>query len=286
MRNSKELTKQLKAELDEISIRLYDKGYNWRLPVSLIGHDCKRYLWYIFRWCFREKLDGRMYRLTNRGNREEEVLLNYLRELGFTVYSHDENGEQYHTSAIDGHFGGSLDGIAYFPERYGIKEPVLLEFKTKGTGKGFSQLCNLGMQAEAEEHYKQACTYASDENYKFKYILYFVVNKNDDDIYIELVDTDNETGNRMRDKAEIIIMSQTAPARLSENPTFHKCQYCKAKKVCFDGEIVPKNCRSCSNAFPVENAEFKCSIFNDIIPRNYVSNPSDCKHYKAITRNV
>ncbi|WBF76730.1 hypothetical protein PSV3_00028 [Septimatrevirus PSV31] len=34
---------------------------------------------------------------------------------------------QYRISGVMGHFGGSLDGIARLPERYGIDEPVLLE---------------------------------------------------------------------------------------------------------------------------------------------------------------
>lgn len=284
--NKKEIAKQVLKDINEVSIKLYDDGLRWHLGASLIGHECKRYLWYIYRWCFKEKFDGRMYRLFNRGHREEERIITYLREAGFTVYDVDKDGKQFRISNFGGHFGGSLDGIAYFPERYNIKEPVLLEFKTNGTGAGFNKVLNMGMREAKEMHWAQTCTYGTDENYQFKYCLYFVVNKNDDSMHIELVELDKGMGDRMRGKAEVIIMSQTAPARLSDNPTFHKCSYCAAKDMCHSGALPLKNCRSCKHAHPADNAEFKCDVFDGIIPREYVADPANCEHYEAITRDV
>ena len=39
------------------------------LGASVAGHECDRYLWLHFRGLFRERFEGRMYRLFERGRR-------------------------------------------------------------------------------------------------------------------------------------------------------------------------------------------------------------------------
>ncbi|WBF77029.1 hypothetical protein PSV3_00328 [Septimatrevirus PSV34] len=188
----KALAKRIKEDIDEYCVRTYDGGHRRHLGASLIGDECKRKLWYIFRWCFREQTDGRKQRLFNRGHREEARFIEWLEGIGvqcwyenrdgfayhaesdsYCILAEGEEGDglaeritpenpaylqhvarakadglefpQYRISGVMGHLGGSLDGIARLPERYGIDEPVLLEFKTNGTGKGFSDLMSQGM---------------------------------------------------------------------------------------------------------------------------------------------
>ena len=150
---AKALAKRILEEIDEYCVRTYDGGHRSHLGASLIGRECKRYLWYVFRWCLHEKTTGRQQRLFNRGHREEARFIEWLEGIGFKVWfenrdeAPNEKGEypQYRISDVMGHFGGSLDGIAILPERYGIEEPVLLEFKTNGTGAGFNKLTDDGM---------------------------------------------------------------------------------------------------------------------------------------------
>ena len=189
---------------------------------------------------------------------------------------------QYRISDVMGHFGGSLDGIAVLPERYGIAEPVLLEFKTNGTGAGFNKLAEDGMPIAKPEHFAQTSTYG--KKYNFKYCVYLNINKNDDSLHIEVVKLNHNLGEQMIIKAEQIIMSQTAPARLSDNPTFHKCGYCHMKEVCHKGAVVEVNCRSCAFARPVENAEWFCEVHSGNIPKDFIAKA--CPSYKAITQNV
>ena len=66
------LAKRILEDIDEYCVRTYDGGHRWHLGASLIGRECKRYLWYVFRWCLHEKTTGRQQRLFNRGHREEE----------------------------------------------------------------------------------------------------------------------------------------------------------------------------------------------------------------------
>lgn len=323
-----QLAKQIKSDIDEYCEKKFDDGFRWHLGASLIGHECKRYLFYVFRWCFKENFDGRMQRLFNRGHREEERFIEWLEGIGFTVYADDwsnwslywhsesdsyfidkkdidlhaggydladvTNNEthkkiakamgvkfkQYRISEVNGHFGGSLDGIAIAPERYGLKEPLLLEFKTNGTGAGYTKLVNSGIQLAKPVHFSQMSTYGTNPAYGFKYGLYLNTNKNDDDIHVEIVFLNEELGKQNIVKAEKIIFSETPPPKLSENPTFHKCQYCAAKDICHTGALVNRNCRSCKFSKPVENAEFYCTIHNGIIPRDYIM--TTCDKYSSI----
>ena len=287
---AKALAKRILEEIDEYCVRTYDGGHRSHLGASLIGRECKRYLWYVFRWCLHEKTTGRQQRLFNRGHREEARFIEWLEGIGFKVWfenrdeAPNEKGEypQYRISDVMGHFGGSLDGIAILPERYGIAEPVLLEFKTNGTGAGFNKLADDGMPIAKPEHFAQTSTYG--KKYNFRYCVYLNINKNDDSLHIEVVKLNHNLGEQMIMKAEQIIMSQTAPARLSDNPTFHKCGYCHMKEVCHKGAVPEVNCRSCAFARPVENAEWFCEVHNGNIPKDFISKA--CPSYKAITQNV
>jgi hypothetical protein len=320
------LAKRIKEDIDEYCVRTYDGGHRSHLGASLIGRECKRYLWYVFRWCLHEKTTGRQQRLFNRGHREEDRFIEWLEGIGFQLWFENYEGFAYHAesdsycilkeneegdglaerilpdnpnfrahirrakadglefpqyriSDVMGHFGGSLDGIARLPERYGIDEPVLVEFKTNGTGAGFNKLGDSGMPVAKPEHFAQTSTYG--KKYGFRYVLYLNINKNDDSLHVEVTKLDNKLGEQMIIKAEQIILSQDAPPRLSDNPTFHKCGYCAMKEICHKGAIPEKNCRSCKNARPVENAEWFCDVHNGVIPKDFI--PQACPSYIPIT---
>lgn len=329
---AKALAKRILEDVDEYCVDTYDGGHRWHLGASLIGDECKRKLWYIFRWCKHEKTTGRQQRLFNRGHKEEFRFIEWLEGIGVQVWADDftnntlwfhaesdsyillPNGEdpgdpccepvsaegpyfkkhveraradgvefpQYRISAANGHFGGSLDGIARLPERYGIDEPVLLEFKTNGTGKGFTDLKTDGMPVAKPQHFAQTSTYGNE--YGFNYVLYLNICKNDDDLHIEIAKLDHKLGEQMKLKAEQIITSDKPPAKLSENATFFKCKFCHFSEICHKGAVPEVNCRSCAFASPAEGGEWFCSKHNGIIPRDFV--PKACPEYKAITQNV
>lgn len=284
------VAKRILEDIDKYCVETYDGGHRTHLGASLIGRECKRHLWYVFRWCLHEKTDGRQQRLFNRGHREEARFLEWLQGIGCQVWYENrdlppnDKGEfpQYRISGVMGHFGGSLDGIGRLPARYGIDEAILLEFKTNGTGAGFNKLCADGMAVAKAEHFAQTSTYG--HKYGLRYVGYLNINKNDDSLHIEVVELNHRLGEQMELKAEQIIMSQVPPPRLSDNSTFHKCQYCAMKDICHKGAPPERNCRSCRNARPVENAEWFCSVHNDIIPKHII--PIACSSHKNITDNV
>lgn len=322
---AKKIAERVLREIDQYCVQTYDGGHRTHLGASLIGRSCKRYLWYVFRWCKHVAHDGRKQRLFNRGHREEARFVEWLEGIGFKIWFENRDGFWYHAesdsygiatdgelpdplcswvtpkhpqyrehvatakarglefpqyriSDINGHFGGSLDGIAYFPPSWGIEEPVLLEFKTNGTGQGFNKLVDNGMVLEKKDHFAQTSTYGF--KYQFRFVLYLNINKNDDSLHVEVAKLDWNLGQQMIAKAGQIIGSQTPPSKLSENPTFIDCRMCDMKDICHEGKTIEKNCRSCEFATPVENAQWQCSVHNGIIPKDFI--PIGCESYKAI----
>lgn len=274
---AKQIAKQINDDIDAYCKSAYDDGHRNHLGASLIGHDCSRYLWYVFRWCKKEDFSGRMQRLFNRGHKEESRFIEWLTAIGCQVWS-DDNGKQFRISGVNGHFGGSLDGIAKLPPSYGIDEPVLLEFKTSGTGAGFNKLGESGMAINKPQHYAQTSTYGA--KYGFNFVLYMCINKNDDSIHTELVKLDHNLGKQMELKAEKIIASQIPPNKLSEQSTYHKCTYCAMKPICHGADKPDLNCRSCKMAYPFDNGQWMCAQHNAIIPDDVIK--TGCPQYLSI----
>jgi hypothetical protein len=79
---------------------------------SQIGNECSRALWYQFRHAWSPNFEGRMLRLFETGDREEDRIVANLRAVGVTVWEKDpETGMQVRFEACGGHFAMSLDGF-------------------------------------------------------------------------------------------------------------------------------------------------------------------------------
>lgn len=278
----------IRSAIDIASVELLDHGPRSHMGASEIGDKCERYLWYKFRWVVIEKFKPRMLRLFNRGHREEPFLIKLLEESGFCVEAIDPvTDKQFQFSACDGHFGGSCDAIARLRATSGLGKqfpqwvdiPLLVEFKTKATGRGFGNLCTSGVRVSEPKHYAQRCVYGSA--FELEHTLYVTVNKNDDDLYIEFDDVDKDAGAKFIDRANDIIRSPNPPARLHEQPEHYDCKYCPAKKVCFeDVRHAAHNCRSCSHCTPIANAEWNCRHHGANVPKDFL--PLGCGDWRSI----
>lgn len=278
------LARQIKRDIDAYCETAYDSGHRKHLGASQIGHVCKRHLWYVFRWAKAPSYvnsngvdhKGRMMRLFNRGHREEQRFVEWLYGIGAEVFDKDPNtGEQIHIDDAMLHFGGSLDGLCWLPDRYGIEGPILCEFKTQGTGPKFEALIKNGVQKEKPQHWAQMCVYGFKR--QLRYAIYMCINKNDDDIHVEIVALDWQLGEQLVQKAGDIIMSPTndPPPKFSLSAATMECRTCQFVGVCHRGEQPDKSCRSCRNAYPVENGKWKCAKFALEIPEEHIANGCD-----------
>lgn len=275
----KALATQILADIDAFSKVTFDDGHRKHLGASIIGHDCDRYLWSVFRWLKPGNHDGRQKRLFNRGHREEAAFLHLLRGIGLQVWDVADDGSQHRVKACGGHFGGSLDGISRLPPRYRVDKPLLCEFKTSGTGAKFTNLLKNGVAKEKPQHYKQMSIYG--KHYGFEYALYMAVNKNDDALHVEIVKLDWKLAGECEVRANNIISSTFPPAKISENPAFVNCKYCEFNGVCHAEDTPDKSCRSCIHAKPIEGGQWLCKQYQQPIPDKVI--PEGCPLWASVT---
>ncbi len=238
-----------------------NRGY---LGASIIGHPCERYLWYCFRQCCQEDTEGRIYRLFETGDREEERMVANLRMIGCEVHDTDETGSQFEILGLGGHFSGHMDGCALgIPEA--PKTWHVLEFKTHNK-KSFAKLKKHGVKETKPQHYAQMMAYMHFTG--MKRALYLAVNKDTDDLYSERIHYNKEEGDALVARAKRIITSHEPPARAFPKKDYFECEYCSAQGICW-GTNTPDpvlsivlSCRQCCHAEPVltgNDAFWKCA---------------------------
>lgn len=245
----------------------FEEPFRSHLGMSLIGSECERFLWYHFRWFQRNEVTARKYRLFSVGHRTEPLVRAELRAIGVQFLDTvDVDGKQITVSSVQGHYGGSCDGVFVAP-RYGLYVPTLLEVKTSKTGADFSNLAKKKMATTKPTHFIQNSCYG--KALKIHYCLYIAENKNDSDRYVELVKLDWTLAEQHEQKAFKIIGSQTPPSRISEKETFYLCKMCSMRGVCHGNEVPQPNCRNCQHAVPVEEGAWYCNHWQAHIPKVY-----------------
>lgn len=254
------------------------------LGASLIGQECVRKTWYGFRWAKEEKFSGRMLRLFERGHLEEFRFVEYLRGIGLHVQEVDQNGNQFRISDVQGHFGGSCDGFAWFPQKFpglplgfDFNKPVLTEFKTS-SDKYFNKLVKDGVAVAKPQHKAQMDVYGT--KFGLDYALYISVNKNTDALHVEFYKIDTYNGTQMLKRAAGVITLRNPPERISNDSTFWKCRYCNYSQICHSNERMEKNCRSCLYSKAVDGGEWYCEYHKGDVPKDFI--PKGCADWVPI----
>lgn len=178
----------------------------------------------------------------------------------------------------EGHFAGSSDGKIKFPEGFKIKGrdvPTgwgLAECKTSND-KSFKQVVAKGVLSAKPVHYVQMQIYM--RYLGLEWALYIAVNKNDDDMYFEIIYAKPELADQYRELAANIITMPSAPPRLTDNPSWFECKFCAFREICHYGDVPQKNCRSCAMAAPAEDGQWYCRHHHATIPKTFLPNGCD-----------
>ena len=182
---------------------------------SEIGKPCERELWYKFRGCTDESFSGRIYRLFQRGHKEEETFVKDLKAIGAQVYEvNPQTCEQFEIILHGGHFKGHADGVAVnLPEDPDTWH--LLEMKTSNT-RDFKKLTEGGCLAVKPVHYSQMQIYMSELH--LTKALYIVVCKETDELYSEVIELDEDHVALLKAKIDRIINGANIPPRISDRP--------------------------------------------------------------------
>jgi hypothetical protein len=270
----------IEQALDAYVKKTRGEPYRSHLGASIIGHNCGRYLWYHFRWMFKATASARMYRLWHRGHREEIYIRELLRGAGATFLDKvDSTGEQVHVSFFGGHAGGSVDGVLCWPE-IGLPQPMILECKTSRDGKPFNDALSRPLPEHNLRHYKQQSIYGKGLN--IRYVLYVMVNKNNDEWTWELVELDPIVGDEMVQKMFTIITAPAPLPRLSDRPEYYECKSCEARHICHEKAEPAHNCRSCRFAVPIEDGTWFCNLHKATLPKHFL--PQGCDKHQTLPK--
>lgn len=263
--NAFEIQSRLYEKAAKYSVERYPSEHRHHLGISVIGDECSRKIWYGFRWIKLIQHDPRIRRLFQRGHKEEKEFEGFLMWAGFKIRGiNPETDKQFRISAVNGHYGGSTDGIALIG--WADDLPIIVEYKTHND-KYFTELKEKKLRVAQPKHWSQMCGYGKD--FKIKHGLYFALNKNTDEWYFEFVELDWNKGIELENKATDIIYSKLPPPKLNENPSYFKCKFCDFKDVCHGGEKAEKNCRSCVFASPIEDGAWSCDKHGKI-PKEFL----------------
>lgn len=235
--------------------RVDTEPFRTHMGASTMGRECAREIWYSFHWATARKASGRMLRLWNRGHLEEARFIALLLTIGCEVIQHDENGKQFRISDAGGHYGGSGDGLFRGCPDLPPGTLALSEFKTHND-KSFQKLKVEGVRASKFEHYVQMQQYMRKMG--LAVAVYFAVNKNDDEIYAEVVPLDSELADRFIHRAITIVPMRAPPDRISKTPGWFGCKFCDHKMVCHYGAAPARNCRSCEWSSAAPDGSWQC----------------------------
>lgn len=247
-----EIAKAVKDAIDTFIEDNQEDGRRDHLGASMIGRECSREIWYSWRWAVNRKHDARMLRLFNRGHREEDRFVEWLQGVCDEVWALDpRTGNQIRIADFKGYFGGSLDGVVRNPAGY--QGDYLVEFKTHGD-KSYTKLLKEGVADAKPEHYTQMQTYL---HYKPKLLgaLYFAINKNDDNLYVEFVRRDEKHAQEALTKTQNILLSSEPPARFAEASeyNFYCNRFCDYSAQCWKNIAPDMSCRTCEFVQPTDD---------------------------------
>lgn len=250
--------KEILPKMDD-AYRGEEDAHRSHFGFSNIGETCARKLWFSWKWVLAKAFPARILRLFNRGHLEEARFLAMLVSAGFDVHYETPGGGQFRIVDHNGHAGSAIDavvvGIPDLPEG----TPALTEMKTH-SDKYFKLLVRKGVREGFWKHYVQMQVYMRKHNLSWG--LYMAVNKNDDELYCELISFDPAVADRYIERAGMILNSDEAPPRVNDSPGWYECKYCDYNKLCHQAVLPDINCRTCLHSSPVEDAKWHCVHHN------------------------
>lgn len=246
--------KSTKDQIDLLKDISYPRPH---LGASVIGHSCRRYLLYSFRWAYMNNIESKLNRIFRIGDAIERLVIRDLRRVG--IHVHDtKHGIQIKVKGFAGHGGGSIDGILENVPEY-PDEQVLFECKS-ANHTNFTDMKRKGVRTSKPTYYAQLQMYMG--RLDLQHALFAVVNKNTSDLHIEFVDFDEDEYMHLVDLEKSVILGESIVEfpKVSTNRSWYMCKNCDAKHLCHDKEEPKKNCRTCKHVEILHGGFWGCTL--------------------------
>lgn len=254
-KGEKMLIERTKSE--EVTHKLNEVVYNAQLPrpylgLSMVGNKCLRYLQYYHYWAFKTSHSVRVQRLFTVGHDAEPKIVADLDTVGIHVF-----GDQQRIIGTAGHWMGHIDGKVEGSDINTGDGEALVEFKTHND-KSFKLLQKDGMKNSKPMHYSQMQAYMGYLGMSNG--MYFAINKNTSEYYMEVIDSDEEHFTDLKRKEMEVIASDVILPKIGNgSKTWFECKFCDAKDTCHSGQKIEKSCRSCEFVDVLDDGKWACS---------------------------
>lgn len=191
------------------------------IGASSIGAECLRQIWYEYKGTQAEAVPTKTRRTWAIGRHLEGLILDWLTEAGIEIartwYDLESDGMPF--------FKGHVDSVWI---KKG-KAFAIIEIKT-AKDASFNIFVKKGLKVWNPQYYAQVQSYMGMSGIHKAYIL--VLNKDNSEIWDELVTFDESFYQQLRNKAQMIANAKVAPPKINSSPLWFACKTCKFNKVC------------------------------------------------------
>ncbi len=275
------LPKPIPSTLRAIQNALEEGHDDWEsvgVPAGNVGWECDRQIWLAFRRAsVPEEINWQKRRIFERGNIEEDRLLDLLRMIGCEV-----TGQQERVRAVGGHLRGKIDGRTFdLPEA--PKTEHLIECKSAKDDK-YKELVKHGVKKAKPDHYATFQFYMWGLG--LTRVLYMCSNKDNELLHLERLEYDAEFAIRAVARIERIINMPEPPSRLcTKRDDFHG-RFCRQAEVCWNEIRARAHCRTCIHSTPIldGNAGWDCARWSK--PLSLVEQGEGCPAHLFIPQLV
>lgn len=218
-----------------------------------------------------------MLRLFQTGHLQEERIQDDLKNAGFQVWTHQEDGNQFTYTDETGHFVCKLDGVIK-----GVigaeKTPHDLEIKTHSL-KSYDEVKKKGVEKAKPVHFYQM--QAGMLYSKLSRALYVALCKNDEDYHIERIRPDSAVREEIQHKIRTLVNATIPPQGVSPDGDAYDCRWCDMKEVCTGQKKPIKTCRSCQYATVIlKDGKWGCMLSKEVLSLD--QQREACKAYEVL----
>ena len=186
------------------------------LGFSSIGHLCLRYLWLNHHKPeLKESFSEKQAAIFENGHWVERKLIQQMRDAGMII-----TGQQKEASYFDGQFKGHVEGFIENHPEYGK-----IPFEIKGLNQtSFKELVKKGVKEKFYNYYVQ--NQMNIFAHEFDKLVFIAENKNNQDLYEEVILLDKYCVYETMEKAEKILFG-TIPKGISYRRDWYQCINCQ-----------------------------------------------------------
>ena len=261
-----------KARENENNARPQYEGYG--VSASRLGTECDRKLFCDLRWVSPpESLTGRKLRIFERGNIEEERVLDDLRRAGLEVSDVDPVTEkQWRFSLANGWLRGKADGRVL-----GLLEAPktehLIEIKSMKAAD-WRAVQKHGLKKKKPDHWHQL--HSGMSALGLNRGAYIAVNKDTEEILIERIKRDAEEANKQEARVLGLVEAHDLPGKIADKAENFACRFCQHKPFCHQQKFARRTCRSCIHFSFLSDGNGHCERFNEPLTPKQQRQGQDC----------